>query len=229
MKITEYPQVSGTPSGLILFLRPTGNPAPDNYELVLAQAGPVGLAGPQGPTGAQGLQGPQGATGATGPQGIQGATGATGATGPQGPAGTGSVTNTNGFIDGGGGFHIFGDTVAHVIDFLAGGGVFEVSLAEGTYLIDVDINLTGNASSIPDTMIFYLYDATGGTQVPAGGVLTQCQSALPQSAVAQSNVHFSRIVTLAVPSTLQVWARNLNAARGTLNGNGSVLNYVKLA
>ncbi len=229
MKITDYPRVSGVPNGLIWFMRPTGNPAPDDFELVLANAGPVGLAGPKGDTGAQGLQGPQGAVGPAGATGPQGATGAQGQQGIQGPAGTGSVTNTNGSINGGGGFHIFVDTNPHVIDFLAGGGVFELSLAAGTYLIDVDLNLTGSAVSAYDTMIFYLYDATGAAQVPAGGVLTQCQSALLPSATAQSNVHFSRIITLAVTSTIQVWARNLNAARGTINGNGSVLNYVKLA
>lgn len=175
------------------------------------------------PAGFQGLsiKGDTGDTGATGPQGPTGATGATGAIGPAGATGAAgaTATNTNG-QDTGGTTDYSLPNANGKIDF--GTDDLELNLGAGTYHIWADLSVAATAGVIQGT-VFSLYDPNTATDLPKSLVV----ATLPVNGA--TNIHSNCIITLAIPTTVQVWGYNTTAAGGTVKYAYSKLNYIKLA
>jgi hypothetical protein len=180
----------------------------------------VNITGPRGLsiTGATGAQGPQGNVG---PQGVPGPTGATGATGATGPAGA-IATNSNSEVVGGTTDYNLTNVYGRV-DF--GTVDAEVVLpTAGIYFIITYIGIDTAGAGAADIYRFKLFNGTGAVDVPN----SQVQLRLDDGRKLQV-VLTSLFTVVTVPTTVQIYAVNDTAARGTIPFTDTKISYIKVS
>lgn len=190
-----------------------------NPDAVINPGSLVLVTGPQGlsitgPTGAKGDKGDTGLQGATGP------TGATGATGPVGPAGA-VATNSNSEVVGGATDYALTNSYGRV-DF--GATDAEVVLpTAGIYFIIAYVGIDTAGAGAADVYRFKLFNGTAAVDVAN----TQVQLRLDDGR--KSQVVLTSIFTPpAAPTTVQIYAVNDTAARGTVTFADTKISYIKL-
>jgi len=217
-KVTDYPLEDGSPEGQLFMLKPTGNPEPDDFDLIRVMAGPMGQAGPTGATGAQGLQGPQGPqgpTGITGPTGPTGPQGIQGVPGPTGPTGSNGMSWSNV----GSNYALTGASAAVVF-----GGPFTPEITvSGINLVIATYGLIGDTLSSNDVISLVIRDTT------TPGTLNEGRQFVTLGPSERKMSECSIIADFgATPRTLQLWAQNTTVARGTVVTALTSLKFVKL-